>query len=68
MVYKVVDLIVAVDQGPSIFWLCLRVLEERHRVLEVWDIADCFFGFNIDGHGLVGRYSTERLELAVVES
>jgi len=64
----VVDLVVAVDETTSVFWLCLGVTEKRDHVVLVWNLADGHAGLFVDGSALCLRDGVESFDLAGVEA
>ena len=67
MIDEIVDLVVAVNQCSSILRLRSRILEERYRVVVVWDFAYSDLCLYIDRLGLRSRNGTEGLDLSVVK-
>lgn len=68
MVDEVIDLVVAVDQGPSVPRLRLGISQECHGLIEMGDIPYRGVCFDIRCLSLRGRDCTKRFELAIVES
>lgn len=68
MIDEIVDLVVAVNQCSSILRLRSRILEERYRVVVVWDFAYSDLCLYIDRLGLRSRNGAEGLDLSVVKA
>lgn len=68
MEHQIINLIIAVNGGPSIFRLGFFVAEELKHLVDVRDLSDGFFGVHVDGCGLGCTDCAEGADLAVVET
>ena len=68
MVDEIVNLVIAMDQCPSIGRLRLWVPEECNHLVKVRDFADRVFRLDVDGFCLPRRYCAEGLDLPIVKS
>ena len=68
MIDEVVYLVVSMDEGSSILWLCVRVSQKRDDVSEMWNIPNGMFVFDIDNLRLRSGYRAKSLQLSVVET
>lgn len=49
---KVIDLVVAMNEGSPVCWLSARILEECDHLIEVRDLANRHASINIDSFSL----------------
>lgn len=68
MEHQVVDLIVPMNERPPILRLRFRILEERHHVVEVRDLAYWYVCLDVYGLRLHFGDRAEGRDLAVVEA
>ena len=68
MIDKVVNLVIAVDQGTSILRLVFWISEKLHYIFIVRSLANWGLGLDVDRLGLCRRDGAEGLDLAVVEA
>jgi hypothetical protein len=64
----VVDFIVAMDECTPVLWLCLRVSEKLHHIVEVRDLSywfPCLLRYSLRLRSL---YGVESPQLAIVEA
>jgi hypothetical protein len=65
---NVVDLIVAMHETASVFWLRLGVAKECDHFVLVWDLAHRHPGVLVDSGALCLRDGVEGFDLAGVEA
>ena len=68
MKHQIINLVIPMHKRAPVLWLRLRILEERHHLVEVRDLADGNLGLDVDGLRLRQRDGAERRELPVVEA
>ena len=64
----VVNLVVAVNETTSVFWLRLGVTEECDHVVLVWNLAYGYASLFVNGSALCLRDGVEGFDLAGVEA